>query len=91
MPELTVILIHHADCSAKEVGEGLVITYPQESTTHSLDELGAFIWRQIDGKRTLADILTAILAEYSVAEDKACTDLVAFADELLQAGLVQAV
>lgn len=88
MPELNAILTRHPDCTERVVGEGLVIMVPEESTTHSLDALGSFIWNQIDGQRSLADILAIILAEYEVTEEKARTDLVSFSDELLAAGLV---
>ena len=91
MPELTDILVHHPDCTAREVGEGLVIMLPENSSTHSLDVLGAFIWNQWDGKRSLSDILATILSEYDVAEEMASGDLISFAGEMQEAGLVQVV
>jgi len=77
------------DCVVREIGEGLVILVPATSTTHSLENLGVFIWKQFDGQRDLEAILGAILAEYEVEEEKARTDLLAFVDELTGAGLLQ--
>ena len=89
MPELTTILVHHPDCTIREIGDGLVIMAPRDTSTHSLEDLGAFIWHQFDGNRDLTGILAAILAEYDVAEEQAQADLQKFCDELLEAELIQ--
>ena len=89
MAELTDILSHNPDCVAREIGDGMIVMPPQGTAAHSLDDLGSFIWKQMDGSRDLATILTAVLSEYKVDEDRARTDLLAFADELLGAELIK--
>ena len=89
MPELTTILAHHPDCTIREIGDGLVIMAPRDTSTHSLEDLGAFIWRQFDGTRDLAGVLAAVLAEYDVPQEQALADLQKFCDELLAAELLQ--
>ncbi len=84
------VLTLNPDCVVREIGEGLVILVPETSTTHSLEKLGVFIWRQLDGKRDLATVLEAIVSEYEVTEDTARADLLAFVDELRNANLLQA-
>jgi len=42
---------------------------------YTLDEVGAFIWNQIDGKRTLRDIRDRVLDEFDAAPDEALRDV----------------
>ena len=86
--ELTNVLTPAADCPVREVGEGYVILAADGETTHSLDGLGAFIWKRLDGNRDLAAVLADIVAEYDVPADKATTDLLEFAGALAEAKLV---
>jgi hypothetical protein len=72
----------------REVGEGLVIMAAQGDTTHSLDEIGTFIWQQIDGAKDLAMILDIILDEFAVERAVAEADLLQFAEELHVADLL---
>jgi len=87
MTDLTKVLTPSPDCPVREVGEGFVIMAADGGNTHSLDGLGAFIWRRLDGKRDLAAILADVVAEYDVAADVASTDLLEFANALLESGL----
>lgn len=74
--------------NARAVDDEMVFLSPAGDEIHSLDAVGAFIWRQFDGRHTLADVLGALLEEYDVAEAEARADLEAFADELAARGLI---
>jgi hypothetical protein len=86
--DLTTVLTPAENCPVREVGEGFVILAGDGETTHSLDGLGAFIWRRLDGRRDLAAILADVVAEYDVAADTATRDLLEFAAALVESGLV---
>jgi hypothetical protein len=88
MMDMKTILTQHSDCSVRSVGSGLVIVSPQSNETHSIDDIGAFIWNQIDGINDLDGILNEILAEYDVTAATAAQDLQKFISQLLDAGLV---
>jgi len=88
MAALSDILAHNPGCTVREIGEGLVILVPEVTTTHSLEDLGAYIWSRIDGKRALEAVLADILKEYDVDEETARTDLLVFVDELIEARLL---
>ncbi len=75
-------------CPVRNIGDGLVIMAPSGDTTHSLEDIGAFIWTQLDGKRTLQDVLVAVLADYDIDEDTAREDLTNFITQMLTAGLI---
>jgi hypothetical protein len=75
-------------CPVRNIGDGLVIMAPSGDTTHSLEDIGAFIWNQLDGKRTLQDVLDAVLTDYDIDEETAREDLVNFITQMLTAGLI---
>jgi hypothetical protein len=54
----------------------------------NLNPSGEFIWQRLDGQNTLADIRGQIMAEFSVEEGQAESDIQEFIDELIQSGLV---
>jgi len=55
---------------------------------HAIGGPGPFIWRQIDGERTLRDILDRVTGEYAVTGEAAAGDLLAFVETLASRGLV---
>lgn len=87
--ELSAILVPNENCPVREVGSGLVIMAPAGTATHSLDEVGAFIWRQCDGHRTLAQVVEALIAAYEVEPDQAAGDVQSFLEQLVEADLVR--
>jgi len=49
---------------------------------YNLNEVGAFIWEHLDGKKTLLDIRNMIIEEFEVSPKEAEEDLVAFVSQL---------
>lgn len=88
MLDLDLILKPNEDCPVREIGDGLVIMAPTGDVTHSLEEIGAFIWRQLDGKRSLKEIIDFMTGEYDVSHEQATADLQHFVGELMAADLV---
>jgi len=88
MVDMKTILTHNEKCSVRPIGNGLVIVGPEDSETHSIEDIGAFIWNRIDGKKALDDILDDILHEYVVAATTASQDLQSFISQLMAAGLI---
>ncbi len=91
MVDMKTVLTHNKECPVRAVGDGLVIENPDENETHSIEDIGAFIWNRIDGKNNLDDILDEILGEYEVATPTAAQDLQAFVSQLMEAGLISSV
>jgi hypothetical protein len=54
-----------------------------------LNELGAFIWRRLDGGSALSDIVGAIREQYDVAREEAESDLSDLIKRMLAAGLIE--
>lgn len=49
---------------------------------YKLNEMGAFVWEQLDGKRNLEALKDKIIDEYDVAPRQAEADLSAFVTQL---------
>ena len=88
MVDMNTILAHNEECPVRAIGKGLVIVNPDDNETHSIEDIGAFIWEHIDGRNDLGSILDHILLEYEVAEATAAEDLQSFISQLMEAGLV---
>ena len=58
---------------------------------YNLNEMGAFIWEQLDGQKTLEAVKDEILEEYDVAPQEAEDDLSKFMTELIEIEAVRLV
>ncbi|MEN8008275.1 MAG: PqqD family protein [Candidatus Krumholzibacteriota bacterium] len=88
MMDMKTILTHNEECPVRTIGSGLVIVSSEGNETHSIEDIGAFIWNRIDGRKALDEILDDILNEYEVAAPTAAEDLQMFITQLMEAGLV---
>lgn len=51
-------------------------------SVYTLNETGAFIWERLDGKSTLAEIISCMQSEFDVDAEKAKNDLLDFVTEM---------
>ncbi len=88
MSELDRVPVPAPDLFVRELdGETSIITSAGDRID-TLDAMGTFIWRRIDGKASLAAILDAICAEYDAPREVAAADLVAFVRQLAERQIV---
>lgn len=52
------------------------------NSVYTLNESGAFIWELIDGKRTIAEIVDALVTEYNIDRGVAESDLNSFLSDM---------
>ena len=52
------------------------------NSVYTLNETGAFIWEQIDGKNNINNIIEKLTAEFDIASDTARSDVLAFLNEM---------
>ena len=55
-----------------------------------LDGVGKRIWESVTDGKSLGDIAAIITAEYDVDESQALADVIAFASDLIERGLLRA-
>jgi methyltransferase-like protein len=51
-------------------------------SVYTLNETGAYIWEQIDGKKTLKEIISALTEEYDIDNKTAETDVQEFVSNM---------
>ena len=70
------------------VGDETVLLDLESGMYFGLDGAGKRIWESIGEGLTLGEIAARIVSEYEVEEEQARTDLIQFASELLERGLL---
>ncbi len=56
----------------------------------NLNETGAAVWERIDGVKKLSEIIEAIKSEYESDGSQVDDDVMAFANEMIEAKLIEA-
>lgn len=55
---------------------------------YTLNEVGAFIWEQIDGTRSVQQIVAMVVEQFAVTADEAERDVVEFMELLSRIGAI---
>lgn len=79
----------HPDLLWRLVDDELVIVRPIDGEIRVLNRVGAFVWRSMDGQRTVADLACLVTEEYQVSLPEACSDIHSFLAPLTESGLVE--
>ena len=66
----------------REIDEATVIISPNDSVMHELNDTGSFLWKNIDGYRTAADLAALLAENYEVTPDVALTDTQSLLEEM---------
>jgi hypothetical protein len=82
------IPVHVDGLSVRELGDTIIIINENGDELHSLDELGSFIWKVIDGRSSIQDILNKLTGEYEVERLRAKEDLNKFLTLLSEKKLI---
>ena len=91
MTTLDTVYVQSDGLTVREVGEEMIFLSGNGDMLHTVNEVGAFIWKCIDGSRSAADVLKLICDAYEVTPEKAEEDLAAFLKELREKKLVSTV
>ena len=83
MTGLNSILSHSPSVVTRKTGNEYVLVplannIADMNSVYTLNETGAFIWEQIDGKRTLEEIIAAVTVEYDIDNETASADVLEF-------------
>ncbi len=71
-----------------EVNGEMVLMHVERGFYFSLNEVGAFIWKNIVKAESLAGLCSLVQQEFDVAEDQCREDILALAEKLGEEGLV---
>jgi hypothetical protein len=66
----------------REIDDATVIISPNDSVMHELNDTGSFLWKNIDGYKSAADLAALLAENYEVAPDIALTDTQSLLEEM---------
>jgi len=94
MVGLKSIVSHSASIVTRKTGNEYVLVpitnnIADMNSVYTLNETGAFIWDQIDGKKTIEEIISALTDEYEIDPANAETDVFTFIDNMSKYLIVQ--
>jgi methyltransferase-like protein len=87
MAELKTVFSHSPSVVTTKTGKEYVLVpvsndIADMNSMFTLNETGAFIWEQIDGKKSVEEIINELTGEYDVEYTIALEDVIAFCDEM---------
>jgi hypothetical protein len=87
MIDLNSVVTHTQSVVARKTGEEYVLipvsnNIADMDSLYTLNESGAFLWEQIDGKKSAGDLISALMNEYDVDYETALSDVTGFLDNL---------
>lgn len=85
------IYMRSANMVARRIGDELILVPIRNNAgdlrcVYSLNEVAAFLWERIDGRRSDADLLGILCSEYQVSTDEAGNDLQEFLRQMESIG-----
>jgi hypothetical protein len=72
----------------REIDDETVIISPNDSVMHELNDTGSFLWKNIDGKKSAAELAELLAENYEVTPDIAFSDTQALLNEMSSRKLV---
>lgn len=86
MPNLNDVLNIAPGVISRESEGELVVVLPEQGKFVILNGTGADVFRSVDGQRSLAKIAAALSERYNVPLEQTQSDVLAFAQKLLDRG-----
>lgn len=87
MKDLKSIPSHSSSVVARKTGSEYILVpitdnIADMNSVYTLNETGAFLWENIDGKKTLDDLIRLLVSEYDITRDQAEKDVICFIEDL---------
>jgi len=91
---IDLIYAHSNDVVAREI-DGALIIVPltsgvgdMEDDLFSMNETGTKIWKMLDGKKTVTEVVTALSGEYQAESGEIERDVTGIVEELLKRRMI---
>ena len=89
--QLSDVVAHAPEIVSQEVDGEAVLVDPKQGMVRVLNATGALIWDHVDGRHTVADLATTLVATYGIEEARAQADVSAFCTNLMERGALMIV
>ena len=77
-----------SDVVSGEVAGEAILVQPAQSRVRMLNKVGTRFWNLNDGSRTLDEVISILHTQYDVNYEQLQTDILNFAQELIDLGLM---
>jgi hypothetical protein len=74
--------------SAEALKSEAVLILPRQAQIKVLNEVAAFVWKRLDGKRSVEELISLVTEEYDVSGETARRDVTAFLESLAERGMI---
>jgi hypothetical protein len=81
----------HPDQVAAEADGEVLMMHIESGNYFGLNEVGSFIWNQLEEPRSIAELCAAIQGEFDVDEERCRADAIAFVQGMIDDGLMEPV
>ena len=85
----TTVFRPRPDVRFRVVGDEAVIVRQEDAEVIALNEVGASVLALLDSRRSVRDVLDALLEQYDIDRESLSSDLWRFLSELRDAGVVE--
>lgn len=87
MKDLNSVVSHSPSVVTRKTGAEYVLVplannIADMNSVYTLNETGAFIWEQIDGKKSIRELVSALVSEYDINPEEAENDVLEFVNNL---------
>ena len=72
----------------REIDDETIIISPNDSVMHELNDTGSFLWKNIDGRKSAAELAELLVENYEVKPEIALSDTEALLQEMSSRKLV---
>jgi len=78
-----------ADVRFRVIGDEAVVVRQEDAEVIALNEVGASVLALLDSRRSVREVLDALLEQYDVDRESLSSDVLGFLSELRDAGVVE--
>lgn len=87
MKDLKSIPSHSSSVVARKTGSEYILVpltdnIADMNSVYTLNETGAFLWENIDGKRTIDELISLLVSDYDTTRDQAEKDVMGFIEDM---------
>ena len=89
MPDDTLRVKRNTQVAWRELDGQVMLVTPGDAMLHLLNDVGSFVWKQLDGPLSTEELAAAVCAEYEVDRDTARADVEQFLSDILEKDMLE--
>ncbi len=92
--ELTSLFVRSEKVAARKVADELILvpirSDPNQTLgVYTLNSTALVLWEMLDGKKSVSDLISAVVEKFEIDYDAACKDTETFCKDMLSAGWIE--